>query len=316
LDRDLRRGVTISSLVHAAIVIAAIVALPLQPLDTTAEESVDVDLVGPTAPQEALNTGKVAAPSNLPVPHQGPLAVAQPKPQPIEAPPPPPPPPPPAPEQKPSTTPPAPAPPPPPPTPSEQSTPTPPPPPHPPQKLASIVQPPQKQTPEKQPPAPAKSPTHQQHVVKTPAPLSQNVLNTLMKLQALQKQTQPPTHVYNPDAGGAPNGGGSPNSTANSGLSGADRDAIGNHVRPCWSVDAGAPGLDGFSVMLLVTTDPSGTVRQAVVAPQDQDKMSDPYFNAYANRAIDAVMNYQCATLPLPSYMLGQNQTFLFHFTP
>ncbi|MCB5943166.1 hypothetical protein [Acidocella sp. KAb 2-4] len=292
MDRDLRRGATISALVHAAIIIAAIVALPLQPLNTTASEDVDVDLVGPTMPQEAFNKGKVPAPANTPVPHQGPLAVNQPKPQPLEAPPPPP-------------------------APSPQAIPTPPPPPRPPQKQTSTVQqPPQKQPPAKQPPAPAQSPTHQQHVVKTPAPLSQNVLNTLMKLQALQKQTQPPTHVYNPDAGGAPNGGGSPNSTANSGLSGADRDAIGNHVRPCWSVDAGAPGLAGFSVMLLVTTDPSGTVRQAVVAPQDQGKMSDPYFNAYANRAIDAVMNYQCATLPLPSYMLGQNQTFLFHFTP
>ncbi len=316
MDRDLRRGAIISSFVHVAIIVAAIVTLPLQPLDTTASEDVDVDLVGPTMPQEALNAGKVPAPSNLPVPHQGPLAVTQPKPQPIEAPPPPPPPPPPAPEQKPSPTPPAPAAPPPPPAPTTEPLPTPPPPPQPPQKQTSNVQQPQKPTPEKQPPAPAKSPTHQQHVVKTPAPLSQNVLNTLMKLQALQKQTQPPTHVYNPDAGGAPNGGGSPNSTANSGLSGADRDAIGNHVRPCWSVDAGAPGLAGFSVMLLVTTDPSGTVRQAVVAPQDQGKMSDPYFNAYANRAIDAVMNYQCAQLPLPSYMLGQNQTFLFHFTP
>jgi hypothetical protein len=24
----------------------------------------------------------------------------------------------------------------------------------------------------------------------------------------------------------------------------------------------------------------------------------------------------QCATLPLPSYMLGQNQTFIFQFSP
>jgi hypothetical protein len=57
-------------------------------------------------------------------------------------------------------------------------------------------------------------------------------------------------------------------------------------------------------------------VREAVVAPQDQGKMSDPIFNAYANRAIDAVQNVQCATLPLPSFMLGSNHTFLFNFTP
>ncbi|OYV25376.1 MAG: hypothetical protein B7X08_05830 [Acidocella sp. 20-63-7] len=167
-----------------------------------------------------------------------------------------------------------------------------------------------------QPPAPEQSPTHQKQVTKNPAPLSQSVLNTLLKLKALQKQTTPPTAHYNPDQGGAPNGGGSNQSTSNSKLSGADRSAIGNHVRPCWTVDAGAPGLSTFSVNLMVTTDATGTVRQAAVAPQDQDKLSDPIFNAYAQRAIEAVMNYQCATLPLPSYMLGQPQTFLFNFTP
>lgn len=101
-----------------------------------------------------------------------------------------------------------------------------------------------------------------------------------------------------------------------SGLSGADRDAIGNHVRPCWTIDAGAPGLSTLSVELMVTTDATGTVRRASVAPQDQDKMSDPVFNNYANRAIAAVMNYQCATLPLPSNMLGKPQTFMFDFKP
>jgi hypothetical protein len=179
-----------------------------------------------------------------------------------------------------------------------------------------VVQPKLPLPPQPQPPAPAQSPTHQQNVVKTPVPLSKSVLNTLMKLQALQKQVKPPTHAYNPDQGGAVNGGGSTQSTANSRLSGADRGAIGSHVRPCWGIDAGAPGVDTFSVELQVKTDATGTVREAVVADQDQGKMSDPIFNAYAQRAIQAVLNYQCATLPLPSYMLGQPQTFLFDFKP
>lgn len=318
MDRDLRRGAFISLFVHMAIIAAAIVTLPLQPLNTSADQSVDVELVGPTAPQEALNKGKVPAPSDTPTVHPGPLAVTQPKPQPIVAPPPPPPPPPPAPEQKPNVTPPTPAPPPPPPTPTPTQAPTPPPPPpQPPQKQTSTVQQPKvKLPPTDKPPAPAQSPTHQQHVVKAPQPLSQSVLNTLMNLKALQKQDKPPTAKYNPDQGGAPNGGGSRNSTANSGLSGADKAAIGAHVRPCWNVDAGAPGLSTFSVMLMVQTDASGTVRNATVAPQSQGNMGDPIYAAFANRAISAVENYQCATLPLPSYMLGQNQTFLFNFTP
>jgi hypothetical protein len=99
-------------------------------------------------------------------------------------------------------------------------------------------------------------------------------------------------------------------------LSGADRDAIGNHVRPCWTIDAGAPGVSDFRVELTVTTDASGTVREATVASEDQGKLSDPLFYAYAQRAIAAVENYQCATLPLPAYDLGKLQTFTFEFSP
>jgi hypothetical protein len=153
-------------------------------------------------------------------------------------------------------------------------------------------------------------------VTKNPAPLSQSVLNTLLKLEALQKQTAPPTAHYNPDQGGAPNGGGSKESTANSRLSGADRSAIGAHVRQCWTIDAGAPGVSTFSVQILVTTDATGTVRETAIAPQSMGQMSDPVYAAYANRAMDALRDYRCATLPLPSSMLGQNQTFIFNFTP
>jgi outer membrane biosynthesis protein TonB len=315
----MRRGAIISFGIHALIIAAAIIALPVQKLDQAQDAEVSVDLVGPSAPQEAHQANKVPAPANTPTVNNSNLAEKQPKPQPIVAPPPPPPPPPPAPEQKPVLPqPPAPAPPPPPPVESPDAAPTPPPPPpQPPQKTTStVVQPKLPLPPVPQPPAPAQSPTHQQNVTKNPAPLSQSVLNTLEKLEALQKQTTAPTAHYNPDQGGAPNGGGSNQSTANSRLSGADRNAIGNHVRPCWGIDAGAPGVAGFSVNLMVTTDATGTVRDAEVAPQDQGKMGDPIFAAYAQRAVDAVMNYQCATLPLPSYMLGQTQKFLFNFSP
>jgi hypothetical protein len=166
-----------------------------------------------------------------------------------------------------------------------------------------------------QPPAPAQSPTHQPNVTKNSAQMSQAVLNTLAKLRALQQQTTPPTSAYNPDQGGSQTSNNT-QMTANAGLSSADRNAIGDHVRPCFQIDAGAPGISSFSVFLDVTTDGTGTVRNATVDPQSQGNMSDPIYNAYAQRAIAAVMNYQCATLPLPSYMLGQNHTFLFNFTP
>ncbi len=318
MNRGMRRGAIFSFLIHAALIAAAIIVLPVPKLDQATDDAVSVDLVGPSAPQQANAPGKVAAPANTPTVNAANLAEKQPTPKPIVAPPPPPPPPPPAPEQKAIPQPPAPAPPPPPPveTPSVAPTP-PPPPPQPPQKTTStVVQPKLPLPPIPQPPAPAQSPTHQQNVTKNPAPLSQSVLNTLLKLQALQKQDKAPTAHYNPDQGGAPNGGGSNKSTSNSRLSGANRDGIAAHVKQCFTIDAGAPGLSTFSVLLKVTTDATGTVRAAEVAPQSMGQMSDPVYAAYANRAVNAVMNYQCATLPLPASMMGQNQTFIFQFNP
>jgi outer membrane biosynthesis protein TonB len=316
LSRGLRRGAIISGLLHLAILLALIVSLPPLKEDQSDSEG-DIGVVFAET-QAGKQPGKVAAPMNTPTPDKAALSEDKPKPQPFEAPPPPPPPPPPAPDAKALPNPPSPAPPPPPPVQTPEALPTPPPPPpQPPQKQTStVVQPKLPLPPLPQPPAPTpKTPNHQDHVVKTPT-LSQSVLNTLMNLKSMEKQVKPPTHVYNPEQGGAPDGGGSTKSTANSRLSGADRNAIGNHVRPCWGIDAGAPGVSTFSVELTVQTDAAGTVRNAVIAPEDQSKMGDPIYAAYAQRAVDAVMNYQCATLPLPPYMLGSPQTFLFDFKP
>jgi hypothetical protein len=315
----MRRSGLISFAIHALLILAVIIVLPTPKIPTSADDEVSVQFVGPSQPQTGEKPNKVAAPADIPIPHIAPKAPQPKLTKPIVAPPPPPPPPPPTPP-KPQALPkpPQPAPPPPPPVQTPTVAPTPPPPPQKPQpkSTSTEAQPPLPLPPPPAPPVNAQSATHQQHVVKTPVPLSSTVLNTLQDLKTLQKQDKAPTSTYNPDAGGAPHGGGSPDSTANSRLSEADRNAIGAHVRPCWDIDAGAPGVATFSVFLDVQTDASGTVRNATIDPQSQANMSDPYYSAYANRAIDAVMNYQCATLPLPPYMLGQPQTFVFQFSP
>jgi hypothetical protein len=300
----MRRSTVISFTLHALIILAAIIALPPTHLDSAADSEVAVDFVGPSQPQHADYKGTVAAASNTATTHIAPHAEKQPKlTKPIEAPPPPPPPPPKAVEKAIQQKPPTPPPPPPPVAPAVTPLPPPPPlPPQPPPKTGTAAQPP--------------STTHQQHVLKTPKQLSQTVLNTLQDLKADQKQVKPPTHVYNPDAGGAPNGGGDPNSPANSQLSGADKNAIAAAVRPCFDVDSGAQGLDQLTVLLVVQTDGGGIIRNATVSPADQDKMTDPIFQAFANRAMNAVLNYQCSDLSkiLPPNMLGQTQTFVFNF--
>jgi hypothetical protein len=314
----MRRSAVISFALHALILLAAILALPPTQLPNATDSEVAVDFVGPSQPQQGPKAGKNPAPHEAPVKNLSPKAPT-PKAAPTELPPPPPPPPPLSPNATPLPTPPAPAPPPPPPTEVPTVAPTPPPPPpHPPQKTTSTqVQPPLPMPPPPMPTAPAQSTTHQPHPVTKPMPLSPAVLNTLQNLETIQKQTHPPTHVYNPDAGGDVNAGGNPNSPANSRLSGADKNAIAAEVRPCFDIDSGAENVNSFSVLLLVETDPTGVIRKAVVAPQDQDKLTDPIFAAFADRATNAVLDYQCSDLSkvLPPSMLGQTQTFLFNFT-
>lgn len=153
-------------------------------------------------------------------------------------------------------------------------------------------------------------------MTKNPAPNSDSVENTLERLRQLAKQSKPPTARPNPRAGGAPNSGGNPLGNDTAALSAAQRGAIGEHVRECWTKDAGALDLEKMRVMLTVTTDGAGTARQAVVAPEDQGKLSDPRFRAFAERAIRAVMDVRCANLPLPKTMMGRNAVLTFRFSP
>jgi hypothetical protein len=165
------------------------------------------------------------------------------------------------------------------------------------------------------PPAP-QSATNQPNPTKNAAPQSDALENTLEKLRALQRQTQPPRNRANPAAGGAPNGGGNPTATDTSALSVEARGSIGDHVRACWTYDAGALGADKLQVRLQVVTDENGTARIAKVAGEDLARMNDPVFRAFAERAIRAVLDPRCADLPLPKSMQGQRRTFDFRFSP
>jgi hypothetical protein len=165
------------------------------------------------------------------------------------------------------------------------------------------------------PPAPP-STTAQPNVTKNPAPNSDSVENTLERLRQLARQQQPPTARPNPRAGGQPQAGGNPFGNDTAALTADQRGAIGEHVRECWTKDAGALDVDKQRVMLTVTTDAAGTARKAEVAGEDVARLSEPRFRAFAERAVRAVMDVRCANLPLPKTMLGRNAVLTFRFTP
>jgi hypothetical protein len=166
------------------------------------------------------------------------------------------------------------------------------------------------------PPAP-QSATTQPNPTKNPAPQSTALENTLEKLRSLQRQTLPPKARYNPQAGGAPNGGGNPQSDDTAALTAAQRGAIGDYVRRCWTTDPGMLDLDKMQVLLTVTTDGGGVVRRAGVAPEDTGRVAgNMRLRVFSERAVRAVMDPNCANLPLPPTMLGQIRTFTFRFRP
>jgi hypothetical protein len=153
-------------------------------------------------------------------------------------------------------------------------------------------------------------------VTKNPAPNSDSVDNTLEHLRQMLAQNQPPKTRSNPKAGGQPNSGGNPLGNDTAALSADQRGAIGDHVRECWTKDAGALDIEKLRVQLTVTTDPTGVAHKAEVSGGDIGRMGDPRFRAFAERARRAILDPHCANLPLPNSALGRIGTFTFQFSP
>ena len=65
-----------------------------------------------------------------------------------------------------------------------------------------------------------------------------------------------------------------------------------------------------------MTYDESGTSRIAEVGDADRGRMGDPRFRAFAERAIRAVRDPRCASLPIPRNELGKVGILTFRFRP
>ena len=153
-------------------------------------------------------------------------------------------------------------------------------------------------------------------MTKNTASSSSTVESTLSKLRQQLAQTQPSKARPSSQAGGQLNSGGNLLGSDTAALSAAERGAIGEHVRECWTKDAGALDIDKQRVLLTVTTDASGTAHRAEVAGDDKGRMGDPRFRAFAERAMRAIMDARCANLPLPANVLGKVNVLTFRFSP
>ncbi len=136
-------------------------------------------------------------------------------------------------------------------------------------------------------------------------------------LDRLRAQLTPkdPTRATPPPRGGAP-GGSSPATMDNALLTANVRRAISDRLRECWTGDKGALDYDKQLVRLVVTTDAAGTIRVADIALNDASRAGGGVARAFAERARRAALDPQCAQLPLPDTLKGQNHSFEITFRP
>lgn len=121
--------------------------------------------------------------------------------------------------------------------------------------------------------------------------------------------------------GGASSDGGSPqrSDTDTNALTADERAAMSpsDYVRRCWVYDGGTSGGEQFHVQLQVDIDENGIARRAGAAGPDIALINgDPVFHAFAERAVRAVLDPQCANLPVPRDKLGHRRSLVFTFTP
>ncbi|WP_458097469.1 hypothetical protein [Roseomonas sp. WA12] len=209
------------------------------------------------------------------------------------------------------------------PTPTPPSPPTPPrPTPTPPQQQAA-ASPPAPPAPPRPNPVPNQPPvppardsngrpgTGQTPPVRDPAENSNSVQSTLERLRAAQAQNQAPTSRVNPAAGAPARGGGAPTGTAT--LTQGEIRGLAEKISECWSVDAGAQGLENITVELKVETDATGTIR--VVRPVGSVP-SSPVARAVYEAARRALLDPRCAATGLSREKLAAVSASTFRFSP
>jgi len=138
----------------------------------------------------------------------------------------------------------------------------------------------------------------------------QSVLNTLERLRAAQQQQQAPT--ARPNSAGAPAQGGSTQQGAGN-LTAAERTGLADRIGECWSIDAGASGVQNIVVELRVEVDAGGTVR--AVRPNGAIP-TEPRARSVYEAARRALLNPRCNPLPLPPARLAALRDVVFLFNP
>ncbi len=92
-------------------------------------------------------------------------------------------------------------------------------------------------------------------------------------------------------------------------------DAVKQQLARCWKVDVGAKGIDDLKIPLHIQFNRDLTIRQVSVIDRDRYQ-SDPFYQAAARRAINALHAPECTPLKLPLRKYEQWKDFKVTFDP
>ena len=97
----------------------------------------------------------------------------------------------------------------------------------------------------------------------------------------------------------------------------SELDALRQQLAQCWSLTAssGAAEAENLIIEVRIVANPDRTVQQASVVDQSR-YMSDPFFAAAADSAVRAVNNPRCSPLKLPEGKYDQWKTMTIRFDP
>lgn len=98
-------------------------------------------------------------------------------------------------------------------------------------------------------------------------------------------------------------------------LSISEIDLIKRQLMECWNVPAGAKDVKDLIIVLDLTMNPDGTVKEASVV-SGKSSRNHPFYQAGAESALRAIRNPRCTPLKLPPDRYASWKTFEITFNP
>ncbi len=138
-----------------------------------------------------------------------------------------------------------------------------------------------------------------------------SVLKDVSKEKPREKEKKPDKKVVKKTEPAPPR----PRPSLDQRLTISELDALRRQIEACWSIPAGARDAENLIVDISVVMNPDGSVQRAEIV--DRSRLTgDPFYRAAAESALRAVLHPRCSPLRLPPQKYQQWRRFTLSFNP